>query len=86
MGSDLCSVIGIKNEQKAVVTASDGYIHLYNWEEFGHPSDMFPGKIPPGFRKILRKNYVKNVVKNSIKILSKNFVKKVRKNIFISNV
>lgn len=44
MGSDLCSVIGIKNEQKALVTASDGMIHLYNWKEFGHPSDMFPGK------------------------------------------
>lgn len=44
-GSDLCSVIGIRNETKALVTASDGMIQLYNWKEFGHPSDMFSGHI-----------------------------------------
>merc|ERR1712227_663073 len=42
-GTDLCCVIGVKNESKALVTASDGMIQLYNWNEFGHPSDMFPG-------------------------------------------
>merc|ERR1712130_405577 len=45
MGSDLCSVVAVKNEQKAVVCASDGMIHLYNWTEFGHPSDMFKGHV-----------------------------------------
>ena len=46
-GTDLCCVIGVKNESKALVTASDGMIQLYNWNEFGHPSDMFPGKNCP---------------------------------------
>jgi len=43
MGADLCSVTAIKNEKKAIVSCADGALHVYNWGEFGHPSDIFPG-------------------------------------------
>jgi len=43
MGADLCSIASVKNETKAVVSCSNGTLQIYNWGEFGHPSDMFPG-------------------------------------------
>ena len=43
MGADLCSITSVKHEKKAVVTCADGALHIYNWGEFGHPSDIFPG-------------------------------------------
>jgi hypothetical protein len=43
MGAELCSITTIKNEKKAVVSCADGSLHIYNWGEFGLPSDIFPG-------------------------------------------
>ena len=46
MGADLCSITSIKNESKAVVSCANGTLQIYNWGEFGHPSDMLPGHDP----------------------------------------